>query len=25
MEGKGVVGFAMDYVKQLDAYLNSLK
>lgn len=25
LEGKGVVGFAMDYVKQLDAYLNSLK
>ena len=25
LEGKGVVGFAIDYVKQLDAYLNSLK
>lgn len=24
LEGKGVVGFAIDYVKQLDAYLNSL-
>lgn len=25
LEGKGVVGFAMDYLKQLDAYLLSLK
>lgn len=25
LEGKGVVGFAIDYVKQLDAYVTSLK